>query len=195
MEMTGRLTLPTDVDMVEETIRLKNELGADALRDCDGTTMPEELLSQDGKIYATYYTTRKDNDWAMQNPEEVQQEYLISDRLTAKGTELRIELMKGFHTQQLKVNTIDSPKRWWEVIDRTTGEVVPTDQWEYDEATGEVVIESIPYHQYTVSFLAFLIWDPVHMYNFITNDWKDAPHQLTFRILPPMPHGHVQPQL
>ncbi len=85
MENTGRLTLPTDVDMVDETIRLKNLLGADALRDCDGTTMPEELLSQDAKIYATYYTTRKDNNWAMQNPEEIQQEYLISDRVTAKG--------------------------------------------------------------------------------------------------------------
>lgn len=141
-ETTGRLTLPTDVDMVDETIRLKNLLGADALRDCDGTTMPEELLSQDAKIYATYYTTRKDNDWAMQHPEEIQQEYLISDRVTARGEHLRIELMKGFHTEQLKVNTIDSPKRWWEVIDRTTGKVVPTDQWEYDEATGEVVIES-----------------------------------------------------
>ena len=84
-EITGRLTLPTDVDMVDETIRLKNLLGADALRDCDGTNMPEELLKLDGKIYATYYTTRKDNDWAMQNPEEVQQEYLISDRITARG--------------------------------------------------------------------------------------------------------------
>ena len=34
-ESTGRLTLPTDVDMVKETIRLKELLGADALRDCD----------------------------------------------------------------------------------------------------------------------------------------------------------------
>ena len=66
--MSGRLTLPTDVDMVEETIRLKNLLGADALRDCDGTDMPEALLSQDAKIYATYYTTRKDNAWAEANP-------------------------------------------------------------------------------------------------------------------------------
>ena len=99
-EITGRLTLPTDVDMVDETIRLKNLLGADALRDCDGTNMPEELLKLDGKIYATYYTTRKDNDWAMQNPEEVQQEYLISDRITARGETLRIELMHGFHTEQ-----------------------------------------------------------------------------------------------
>ena len=93
--LTGRLTLPTDVDMVEETIRLKNLLGADALRDCDGTDMPEALLSQDAKIYATYYTTRKDNAWAEANPEEIQQEYLISDRVTARDKTLRIRLMKG----------------------------------------------------------------------------------------------------
>lgn len=194
-EITGRLTLPTDADMVEETIRLKNLLGADALRDCDGTTMPEELLSLDGKIYATYYTTRKDNDWANKNPEEVQQEYLISDRVTAKDTVLRIRLMKGFHTEQLKVNTIDDPKRWWEVMDRTTGEVVSVDRWHYDETAGEVEIETIPYHQYTVSFLAFLIWDPVHMYNFITNDWKDAEHQLTFDVRQPKTQVYVKDKL
>ena len=193
--LTGRLTLPTDVDMVSETIRLKNLLGADALRDCDGTDMPEELLSQDAKIYATYYTTRKDNAWAEANPEEIQQEYLISDRVTAKDTSLRIRLMKGFHTQQLKVNTIDDPKRWWEVIDRTTGEIVSTDHWHYEEATGEVVIDTTPYHQYTVSFLAFLIWDPVHMYNFITNDWKDAPHQLTYDVRQPKTKVYVKEKL
>ena len=195
LENTGRLTLPTDVDMVEETIRLKELLGADALRDCDGTNMPEELLSQDAKIYATYYTTRKDNEWAMDNPDEIQQEYLISDRVTAKGSSLRIELMRGFHTEQLKINTIDDPKRWWEVVDRTTGEVVPADRWEYEESTGEVVIQTIPYHQYTVSFLAFLIWDPVHMYNFITNDWKDAPHQLTYDVRQPKTQRYVKEKL
>lgn len=193
--MTGRLTLPTDIDMVDETIRLKNLLGADALRDCDGTAMPEELLSQDGKKYATYYTTRKDNEWANANPDEVQQEYLISERVTARDTRLRIKLMKGFHTEQLKVNTIDDPKRWWEVIDRTTGEVVPTDQWKYDAETEEVEIESIKYHQYTVSFLAFLIWDPVHMYNFITNDWKDAPHQLTYDVRQPKTQEYVKKKM
>lgn len=193
--ITGRLTLPTDVDMVEETIRLKNLLGADALRDCDGTTMPEALLSQDAKKYATYYTTRKDNEWAEENPDEIQQEYLITDRITARDTKLRIKLMKGFHTEQLKVNSIDDPKRWWEVIDRTTGEVVPTDKWSYDEKTGEVELETVKYHQYTVSFLAFLIWDPVHMYNFITNDWKDAPHQLTFDVRQPKTQQHVKNKL
>lgn len=195
MSMTGRLTLPTDIDMVDETIRLKNLLGADALRDCDGTAMPEELLSQDGKKYATYYTTRKDNEWANANPDEVQQEYLISERITARDTRLRIKLMKGFHTEQLKVNNIDDPKRWWEVIDRTTGEVVPTDRWEYDAETEEVELESIKYHQYTVSFLAFLIWDPVHMYNFITNDWKDAPHQLTYDVRQPKTQEYVKKKM
>ena len=195
MNTKGRLTLPTDADMVDETIRLKNLLGADALRDCDGTTMPEELLGLDAKKYATYYTTRKDNDWANENPEEIQQEYLISDRVTAKEDRLHIRLMNGFHTQQLKVNTIDDPERWWEVIDRTTGEVVPVSRWEYDEASGEVIIQSVKYHEYTVSFLAFLIWDPVHMYNFITNDWKDAPHQLTFDVRQPKTQRHVKEKL
>lgn len=58
--MTGRLTLPTDADIVDETIRLKNLLGADALRDCDGTEMPEALLSEPVKKYADllYYKKR-----------------------------------------------------------------------------------------------------------------------------------------
>lgn len=192
---TGRLTLPTDIDMIEETIRLKNLLKADAIRDCDGTQMPDELLGLDAKKYATYYTTRKDNEWAYKNPEEIQQEYLITDRVTAKDSTLRIKLMKGFHTQQLKINTIDDHKRWWEVIDRTTGEVVPTDKWEFDDKTEEVVIETIKYHQYTVSFLAFLIWDPVHMYNFITNDWQDTPHQATFDVRQPKTKEYVKEKL
>ena len=195
MKVRGRLTLPTDVDMVEETLKLKERLDADALRDCDGTQMPSELLKTGAKIYATYYTTRKDNEWAKNNPEEVQQEYLITDRITATSWTLSIELMKGFHTQQLKVNTIDEPKRWWEVIDRTTGKVVPVENWFYDEATGEVIIKSIPYHQYTVSFLAFLIWDPGHMYNYLTNDWQGAEHQMTFDVRQPKTQAYVKEKL
>lgn len=195
MNVRGRLTLPTDVDMVDETLKLKERLDADALRDCDGTEMPPDLLKTGAKIYATYYTTRKDNDWARNNPEEVQQEYLITDRMTAKSWTLSIELMKGFHTQQLKVNTIDDPKRWWEVVDRTTGKVIPVENWFYDEATGEVIIKSIPYHQYTVSFLAFLIWDPVHMYNYLTNDWQGAEHQMTFDVRQPKTQAYVKEKL
>ena len=108
---------------------------------------------------------------------------------------LRIRLMEGFHTEQLKVNTLDDPKRWWEVIDRTTGEIVPTDKWEFDEVSGEVEIQTKPYHEYTVSFLAFLIWDPVHMYNFIINDWQDTPHQLTYDVRQPKTQKYVKEKL
>ena len=191
----GRLTLPTDMDMVKETLELKERLGADALRDCDGTNMPQELLGQGAKVYSTYYTTRKDNKWAMENPDEVQQEYLISDRVTARGDSLSIELMHGFHTEQLKVNNIDDPKRWWEVIDRTTGEIVPVEDWSYDDSTGSVTIKTVPYHQYTVSFLAFLIWDPVHMYNAITNDWKGEEHQMTYDVRQPKTQAYVKEKM
>lgn len=195
MKNYGRLTLPTDLDVIDQTIALKEKLGADAIRDCDGTEMPKEILELDAKIYATYYTTRKDNDWAMANPEEIQQEYLITDRYTARSSSLTISLMKGFHTEQLKPNFIDNPYEWWEVIDRTTGEIVPTTDWTYSEESGTVTIETTPYHIYTVSFLAFLIWDPVHMYNFITNDWKDAPHQLTFDVRQPKTQIYVKEKL
>lgn len=195
MKNYGRLTLPTDLDVIDETIALKESLGADAIRDCDGTQMPQELLDMDARVYATYYTTRKDNEWALANPEEIQQEYLITDRYTAKQSSLTITLMKGFHTEQLKPNFIDDPKVWWEVIDRTTGEVISPDCWEYDQDQGTVTIQTIPYHVYTVSFLAFLIWDPVHMYNFITNDWKDAPHQLTYDVRQPKTQKYVKEKL
>lgn len=49
MEQLVRLTLPTDADVVEETLRLKNLLGTDALRDCDGTEMSAELLQDPAK--------------------------------------------------------------------------------------------------------------------------------------------------
>lgn len=192
----GRVTIPTDVDIVDETIEIIERWGADALRDCDGTDMPEKLKSIGTKIYSTYYTTRKDNKWAEENPDEIQQVYLMTNFCTAFEDNLHILLMKDFYTQQLKVNTIHDIKRWWEVIDRTTGEVVSTDNWEYDENSGEIIIHNCQkFHDYTVSFLAFIIWDPVHMYNHITNDWGDAPHQMTFDVRQPKTQAYVLEKL
>ncbi|MDD5973321.1 MAG: 1,3-beta-galactosyl-N-acetylhexosamine phosphorylase N-terminal domain-containing protein, partial [Spirochaetales bacterium] len=73
MELKGRVTIPTDLDIVPETIEILKKWGADAIRDCDGTEFPEELKGQNAKIYKTYYTTRKDNVWAKAHPEEIQQ--------------------------------------------------------------------------------------------------------------------------
>lgn len=192
-EKYGRVTVPTDVDMIEETKEIVKRWGADALRDCDGTSMPDELKSMPVKIYSTYYTTRKDNPWAEANPDEVQQMYLMTEFYTAmEAGELRIPVMKHLYDQQLKPNTIDDIKRWWEVVERTTGEVVAPEEWSYDEAAREVIVaQPERYHDYTVSFLAFIIWDPVHMYNFITNSWENVEHQITFDVRQPKTQQHV----
>ena len=39
----GRVTIPTDTDVVKETLEIMGERGADAIRDCDGTEFPQEL--------------------------------------------------------------------------------------------------------------------------------------------------------
>ena len=186
--LTGRVTIPTDVDVVSDTLKLMERWGADALRDCDGTDFPEALRSTGAKVYATYYTTRKDNDWARQNPDEVQQCYIMTGFTTAEGPQLRIPLMQGVSPELMQVNTRDDIDRWWEVMDRTEGTVVDTTQWSY--ADGAVTIhDAKPYHEYTVSFLCYLIWDPVHMYNAIVNGWKDFEHQITFDVRQPKTHA------
>lgn len=184
--LTGRVTIPTDTDVVPETIELLNKWGADAIRDCDGTDYPEELKCVQAKVYKTYYTTRKDNEWAKAHPEEVQQCYIMTPFYTATEKNLRIPLLKGIATDLMKVNDYDDKARWWEVIDRSTGLVVSTEDWSYEKETGEVIITNCNlFHNYTVSFLAYLIWDPVHMYNAVTNDWKDVEHQITFDVRQP----------
>ena len=192
----GRVTIPTDVDVVPETLELLGRWGADAIRDCDGTDYPEELKQVDAKVYSTYYTTRKDNAWAKANPDEVQQCYIMTGFHTASGGELSVELMRGISPELMEVNTRDDIKRWWEVMDRTTGEPVAADKWRYDEASGCVVIdEPEAFHDYTVSFLAYLIWDPVHMYNAVTNNWTNFEHQITFDVRQPKTHRFTMERL
>lgn len=191
----GHVTIPTDVDVIPQTLELMERWGADAVRDCDGTDFPPELKEVDAKIYSTYYTTRKDNDWAKANPDEVQQMYLMTPFYTAEENSLSIHLMKGLYPDMLKPNSHDDITRWWEVVDRTTGEVVPVADWSYEEEKGDVIIKTQPFHDYTVSFLAYIIWDPVHMYNAVTNDWKDVEHQITFDVRQPKTHAFTMKRL
>ena len=119
----GRVTIPTNLDVVPETIELMKRWGADAIRDCDGTEFPEELTKTGAKIYATYYTTRKDNEWAKANPDEVQQCYIMTAFYTAVDKDTFHPAYEGTYPDELmKVNTRDDIRRWWEVIDRSTGE-------------------------------------------------------------------------
>ncbi len=195
-ENYGRVTIPTDLDVIPQTLELIKYWGADAVRDCDGTDFPEELTSIDAKIYSTYYTTRKDNVWANANPDEIQQMYLMTPFYMAESETLSIHLMKGLYPDMLKVNCNDDITVWWEVIDRTTGEIVPTASWSYSEETGDVTItDAKKYHDYTVSFLAYIMWDPVHMYNAVVNEWKDVERQITFDVRQPKTHKYTMERL
>ena len=190
---TGRVTIPTDLDVVPETLEILKKWGADAIRDCDGTDFPQQLKNADAKIYSTYYTTRKDNAWAKANPDEVQQCYIMTGFYTAPGDTVTIPLMKGISPELMQVNTNDDITRWWEVMDRTTGQPVPPEQWSY--ADGSVTVQAVPFHEYTVSFLAYLIWDPVHMYNATTNGWTNFEHQITFDVRQPKTHKYSMERL
>ena len=50
---SGRVTIPTDLDVVPETLEILKKWGADAIRDCDGTDFPQQLKDADAKIYST----------------------------------------------------------------------------------------------------------------------------------------------
>ena len=101
--------------------------------------------------------------------------------------------MKGISPELMQVNTNDDITRWWEVMDRTTGQPVPPEQWSY--ADGSVTVQAVPFHEYTVSFLAYLIWDPVHMYNATTNGWTNFEHQITFDVRQPKTHKYSMERL
>ena len=50
-KLTGRVTIPTDMDVVPETLELMKRWGADAIRDCDGTDFPEEIKGCGGRRF------------------------------------------------------------------------------------------------------------------------------------------------
>ena len=189
MTSRGRLTLPTEVGAEQETVELVARLGADALRNSDGTDLPADVADMVDRVYATYFVARGDQAWAEAHRDELQQVYLLSDRHTATGTTLTIDPITGYLADQVRPDTDHDPHTWWEVRDRTSDEVVPTSAWTVTD--GIVTIEgTAPWHEYTVAFLAWKTWDPTQMYNYLTNGWEgtdrvkempyDARHEKTW---------------
>lgn len=179
----GRVTLPSESNFLEQTKEMLKRWGADALRDSDGTKLDEEVKALDAKIYTTYFVARGHNEFAVEHMDECQQMYLMSRHNTALDDTLRISFMEGYYQEQVIPDYLHDPKKWWEVMDRTTGEAVPSDAWEVDQETHQVVVRGASaFHEYTVSFLVYAIWDPTQMYNHITNNWGDKPHDIPFDV-------------
>lgn len=173
----GRITIPTDEGFVEETKRIMKEWGADAVRDCDGTTLPKNAAEIADKVYNTYFVIRGDYEWAMNNRDEWQHLYLLSRFHTATEKRLEIRLAEGYYEQQVEPDFAADPYEYWEVTDRTTGRLLSSEEWTYDAQKGTVTVRDAElFHDYTVAFLATSLWDPVHMYNSITNGWTEKKH-------------------
>lgn len=182
----GRVTLPSESNFLEETKEMLDRWGADALRDSDGTKLDDDIKSLDAKIYTTYFVARGHNEFAKQHMDECQQMLLMSKHNLATGNTLSIDFLDGYYREQVVADYVHDPKKWWEIIDRTTGSVVPASDWEVDQENDLVTIKNAkPFHEYTVSFFVYAIWDPTQMYNHITNDWGDKPHEIPFDVRQP----------
>ncbi|MEJ2542834.1 MAG: 1,3-beta-galactosyl-N-acetylhexosamine phosphorylase [Calditrichaceae bacterium] len=175
----GNFTLPGEAGYEDLTLELAERWGADAIRDSDGTALSDKIIQTDYPIYSTICLIRADNEWAKANRDKLQQNYLMSDPVIAEKNTVTIDLLEGFFRDQFEVNANDSPKVWWQVFDRTTGEEIQKDEWTFDSATGKVTVKNAKmWHKYTVNFLVYRIWEGISMYNHITNDWGDREHQM-----------------
>lgn len=164
----GDFTLPGESGCEELTLKLAEKWGADVIRDSDGTELSEEIVNAGYGIYSTLCVIRGHNEWAKEHPDCLQQTFLMSQPVIAEKTKISIELLNGYFKEQFKINDSEESRKYWQVFDRTLNQEVFG--WEYSD--GAVVISNaIPWHKYTVNFMAYRIWEEISMYNHITNKW------------------------
>ncbi|MDR0783142.1 MAG: 1,3-beta-galactosyl-N-acetylhexosamine phosphorylase, partial [Propionibacteriaceae bacterium] len=181
---SGRLTLPVQEGIDEAIIALIRRLGADAVRNSDGTELPAMVHDLATKVYGTYFVGRGDQAWALSHPEQSTHVYLMSARTPAHtSAPLTIIPADGYLADQVEPDTTDA-QRWWQVNDRTTGQTLRPTDWQVtgQGAQAKVTIpQANPGHVYTVNFLARQIWDPTQMYNYLMNDWHTDPTRVRER--------------
>ncbi len=166
----GGFTLPGESGYEKLTLKMAEKWGADVIRDSDGTVLSDEILNAGYGIYSTICIIRDHNEWAKKNMDKLQQTFLMTQPIVADSDTLTVELMKDFFAEQFLINESDDSLKYWQVYDRTTDTPVGREHWSY--ADGRVTIKGItPWHKYTVSFMAYRIWEEISMYNHTTNNW------------------------
>ena len=166
----GDFTLPGEAGYEKLTLELAKKWGADVIRDSDGTHLSDEITQAGYGIYSTICIIRQHNAFAAAHPDSQQQTFLCSDPVVASGDTVTIEPLKGFFDEQFEINASPDALPYWQVYDRTANREVPKENWEY--LSGEVTVKNCaPWHEYTVSFLAWRVWEEINMYNHTTNNW------------------------
>lgn len=173
----GGFTLPGESGYEELTLKLAEKWGADVIRDSDGTELSEDIIHAGYGIYSTICVIRDHNVWAKENTDKLQQTFLCTQPAVAVPSEdgscsLTVRLMDDFFEEQFRINDSERAMKYWQVYDRTSNRLVDEDSWSYDRAAGTVRIDNaVCWHKYTVSFLAYRIWEEISMYNHTTNNW------------------------
>ena len=172
MSTKGDFTLPGESGYEQLTLRLAEKWGADVIRDSDGTKLSDEILEAGYGIYSTVCVIREHNAWAKLHPEMQQQSFLMAGPIVAQNSHLTIPLMESYYQEQFQINDSPESLAYWQVYDRTTEQEIPRERWSYDKASGTVRIEDCEaWHEYTVNFMAYRIWEEISMYNHVTNHW------------------------
>ncbi len=170
----GGFTLPGESGYEELTLRLAEKWGADVIRDSDGTELSEDIIHAGYGIYSTLCIIRDHNEWAAGNRDKLQQTFLCTEPVVAVNGEcgLTVKLMDGFFEEQFDINDCPASMKYWQVYDRTSNLPVSSKDWTYDKEQKAVTVQNVvPWHKYTVSFLAYRIWEEISMYNHTTNNW------------------------
>ncbi|MCD8069364.1 MAG: D-galactosyl-beta-1-4-L-rhamnose phosphorylase, partial [Lachnospiraceae bacterium] len=168
----GGFTLPGESGYEQLTLQMAEKWGADVIRDSDGTVLSDEIVHSGYGIYSTICIIRDHNAWAKENQDKLQQTFLCTPANVAVDETVTIHLMENFFAEQFRVNDGAAAMKYWQVYDRTANELVDAARWSYDRETGSVTVKDItPFHKYTVSFLAYRIWEEISMYNHTTNHW------------------------
>ncbi len=171
----GGFTLPAEAGMDEIVLDLAKRWGADAFRDSDGTVLSDSITELGWDIYSTLCLIRADQEWNKSHPEDCQQKYLYSTPQTARDATMSIDIMARYSDEQFQIDEAHDCKKYWEVVNRTTGQIVPTSDWDYSK--GIVTVRNCAkWNVYVVNFLVYQIWETTSMYNHLTNNW-DKPHQ------------------
>ena len=168
---SGGFTIPGESGHEAYTLAMAEKWGADVVRDSDGTKLSPEILDAGLGVYSTVCLIREDNAWARAHQDTLQQNFLMSEPVTAAGAEVVIDPLATYSLDQFRLNTSDGVE-FWQVFDRTTGEEISRDAWKLD-GDRVVITGTLPGHRYTVNFLATRLWEEISMYNHVTNDWGD----------------------
>ena len=168
----GRFTLPGEAGYERLTLELAEKWGADVIRDSDGTKLSEEITKAGYGIYSTICIIRDHNEWTKDHMDQLQQTFLATVPVVAKERTLSIHLMKDLFAEQFQINDSAAAMKYWEVYDRTEQRLVQKNDWTYNRTDGSVTIQNADlFHEYTVSFFAYRIWEEISMYNHVTNQW------------------------